>query len=93
MLRDIVALLAILFAAVGTVYVPFMVLLVPLDSQIFPIIIFLCFVAYCWYNSRNVFNENLKQKRKSSIFLSILFLTTLVSIAYISWVLEALISI
>lgn len=63
------ALLAILSATVGTVYIPFMMLLVPLASQSFPIIIFLCFVTYCWYNSRNVFNENPTQKKKSSNLL------------------------
>jgi glucan phosphoethanolaminetransferase (alkaline phosphatase superfamily) len=63
-LRDIVALLAILFATVGTIYVPFIVLIGTLNSPRFPIIIFLSFVTYSWCITPEKYSTKIQSKKQ-----------------------------
>jgi hypothetical protein len=93
MLKDIATLLAILFGAVGSLYLSLIVFystptFFPNSVSIFLLLTLMVFIALCWLQIKNIYSENTKRVKNARISLIILLTTTLSLSAYILWILS-----
>jgi hypothetical protein len=93
MLKDIVTLLAILFGAVGSLYLPLIIFystptFFPQNVSIFLLLTIMVLIAICWLQIKNIYSEKTKHVRNARISLIILLTTTLSLSAYILWILS-----
>jgi hypothetical protein len=93
MLKDIVTLLAILFGAVGSFYLPLIVFYLtptffPISVSIFLLLTLIVFIALCWLQIKNIYSENQKRVRNARVSLIVLLTTTMSLSVYVMWILS-----
>jgi hypothetical protein len=91
MFRDIAILFVILFAAIGSVFLPLGFVLLtskglPIGVNIILVSALIASITCSWLKIRDIYSENKKRAKTATIILVVLLATTWILSAYIWWV-------